>query len=501
MAKRKRKRIKNRSKAQDGVAVNPAGMGSPSDRGAYQEPAVEGFNYGNDPRLIYGNSDQYYYALYESSWEAGKIVDIPPADMTREGWEYKAPDLSEEDSERLTAEETRLGVVKEACKGISYQRLYGGGLVFLGVKDQEDKASEPLDIDSISKGDLTFVRALDLTMVSSVNIDTNPLSPYYNRPEILLIRGKEVHRSRFLIFDGNPLDSPNGRRHGHHRVQGFGDSVLRKLFKDINHATGTRQSAMHLIQMASINYLKRKGLLDSAGTTGGKKVVKELKEVMDQISIYRAALIGENDEVGTMSASFGSVPELLMSYLQVLSAASDIPATRFLGTAPGGLNATGEGDLRNYWDKIASDQNIFLAPALNYFGQILSRSTLGKEIDGLHVEFNPLYQPNQTEEASVRKSNSETILSLYDSRLIDEEAAFKMLRHSVDTFDALDDNDFDRILKSIEDYKILEEEEAKKERELREKELENGGNETEEENGTADFAEEVGGEQVSEGLT
>lgn len=497
MSKRSKKSNKNRSsKAQDGIAINPAGMGTTSDRGAYQEPMVNELGYGNDPRLMYGRSEQFYYALYESNWEAGKIVDIPPADMTREGWEYKAPDLSEDDSEKLTAYEVKLGFVKEIDKALRYERLYGGGLVFLGIKGDQD-ASEPIDINSIGIGDLSFVRALDLTMISAVNVDNDPLSENFNRPEILYVRGQQVHRSRFLVFDGNPLVAPYGNFTMYRRLQGFGDSVLRRLYKDINHATGTRQSAMHLIQMASINYLKRKGLLDNAGTTGGQKVVKELKEIMDQISIYRSALIGENDEIGTVQASFGSVPELLMSYLQVLSAASDIPATRFLGTAPGGLNATGEGDLRNYWDKISSDQNIFLGPSLNYFAQILARSVLGRDIDGLHIDFNPLYQPNQNEEATVRKSNVETITTLFDSTLIDEEAALKMLRGAVDLFDSLDDADIERILQSIKDFRKLEAEEAEKERELRAKEAQNGdlnGNETEkaeekEEDGAGDRTE------------
>lgn len=473
MPKRPRKVKRRTSIAQDGIAVNPAGMGTPSDRGAYQEPMVSGFDYGNDIRLRYGNIERFYYALYESNWEAGKIIDIPPADMTREGWEYKAPDLSEEKSEELTAYETELGAVKEINKALRYERLYGGGLVFLGVKD-DTEPEKPLNIDSIGKDDLTFVRAMDLTMVSAVNLETNPLSPNYNRPELLSINGKNVHRSRFLIFDGNPLHAPYGWLQQYRRIQGFGDSVLRKLYKDINHATGTRQSAMHLIQMASINFLKRKGLLDSSGTVGGQKVISELQAIMDQISIYRAALIGKDDEIGTMTASFGSVPELLMSYLQVLSAASDIPATRFLGTAPGGLNATGEGDLRNYWDKIASDQTIFLAPALNYFGKLLSQCVFGNEVEGLHVEFNPLYQPNQTEEAAVRKSDSETIQGWYDSRLIDEIAALKMASDKVDLFDALDDEDFKRIKQSIADYQAEEARAAQEERELRVKEAENG---------------------------
>lgn len=60
----------------------------------------------------------------------------------------------------------------------------------------------------------------------------------------------------------------------------------------------------------------------------------KMRELVEQLSIYRGAVIdGKGAKVSQHNASFGSVPELVMTFTQLLSAASDIPATRFLGQA------------------------------------------------------------------------------------------------------------------------------------------------------------------------
>lgn len=50
-----------------------------------------------------------------------------------------------------------------------------------------------------------------------------------------------------------------------------------------------------------------------------------------------------------------------MSFAQ-LQRGLDILATRFLGQAPGGLNATGESDLQNYYNMIDAFQRLVIGP-------------------------------------------------------------------------------------------------------------------------------------------
>lgn len=55
--------------------------------------------------------------------------------------------------------------------------------------------------------------------------------------------------------------------------------------------------------------------------------------------------------------AFDSVRAWLDRFLQIVSGAADIPAIRLLSQSPAGMNATGESDLRNYYDRLSACRN------------------------------------------------------------------------------------------------------------------------------------------------
>jgi hypothetical protein len=107
-------------------------------------------------------------------------------------------------------------------------------------------------------------------------------------------------------------------------------------------------------------------LLDMLATNEGDAKVEMMQDIMLQLSTYKGALINSDTNsptnIETISPNFAAVPDLIDKFLAVLSAGSDIPATRFLGQAPGGLNATGESDLENYYGRLTSEQTFKLKP-------------------------------------------------------------------------------------------------------------------------------------------
>ena len=59
-------------------------------------------------------------------------------------------------------------------------------------------------------------------------------------------------------------------------------------------------------------------------------------------------LVDKNDEFDRVSYNFQGLPDLMDRFAERLAAAADIPATRFMGQAPKGMNATGASDEKNY---------------------------------------------------------------------------------------------------------------------------------------------------------
>jgi len=112
-------------------------------------------------------------------------------------------------------------------------------------------------------------------------------------------------------------------------------------------------------------------------------------------------VIDKEEEWDRKQLSFAQLPEIMQQYLQIAAGAADIPATRLLGQAPAGLNATGEGDIRNYYDRIAAEQRVMLGPALRRLDEALILSALGTRPPEIRCEWAPLWQLGAGDRAEI----------------------------------------------------------------------------------------------------
>jgi len=70
---------------------------------------------------------------------------------------------------------------------------------------------------------------------------------------------------------------------------------------------------------------------------------------------------------------------------------------RLFGQTAGGLSATGDGDLNNYYDHVAAIQEADFRPDLELLDRLLVRSALGDYPEDISWTWNPLYQESGTE--------------------------------------------------------------------------------------------------------
>jgi hypothetical protein len=104
---------------------------------------------------------------------------------------------------------------------------------------------------------------------------------------------------------------------------------------------------------------------------------------------------------------------------------------RLFGQSPSGMNATGESDLRNYWDMIGSQQEARLRRPLTKVYDVLWRSALGTDPPSTFAfKFNSLYQMNEMEKAEVSQRDADTVKLLHDAQVITTEIALKEMKQS-----------------------------------------------------------------------
>src|SRR5690606_26198313 len=118
----------------------------------------------------------------------------------------------------------------------------------------------------------------------------------------------------------------------------------------------------------------------------------------ETLSISRLLLLdaGQSEDYHREAVTFTDMPALLQEVQLATAGAFGMPATRLFGRAPGGLNATGESDTRNWYDEVGVYRGDYVVPRLEQLLRITDR--LSAELD-----FPPLWQPTEKEREETRQ--------------------------------------------------------------------------------------------------
>lgn len=359
-------------------------------------------------------------AMYRSDWLARKIIDIIPFDMTREWRNWQA---EEDQIEKIEATEKRLGMRDKVATALQRARLYGGSAIYIGTKDPD--VSKPLDFDRIGKDGVTYLHVLTAWEVTTGLIDRDPMSPTFGEPEYYdftsVSKGAvRVHPSRIVRFVGVPLPDPLSML----APAQWGDPVLQIVYDAVMNAGSTQAHVASLLPELKTDVISVPGLQNALATEDGtNKLIGRFTKANLLKSMNNMLLLqGGEDKVAEKweqrQINFTEFPELLRIYLQIAAGAADIPATRLLGQAPAGLNATGDADTRNYYDNVAAKQKVDLAPRIERIDECLIRSALGSRPAGVYYEFAPLWQMSETEKADIAFKLSQTVANFEGSGLV-----------------------------------------------------------------------------------
>jgi hypothetical protein len=163
---------------------------------------------------------------------------------------------------------------------------------------------------------------------------------------------------------------------------------------------------------------------------GNEKLIQRRLQQMDMAKhILNTILLDEDETFERKTATTTGIDKLIETVLMALSAVTGIPVTLLMGKSPAGLQATGESDVRFYYDMVASEQEEKVQPEVERLIGLIHGSSEykgWKAPEGAPVEviFNPLWQPTEKEIAETRKTQAETD-SMYIDRgvLLPEEVS------------------------------------------------------------------------------
>ena len=371
--------------------------------------------------------------IHRGSWLGGMAVDLVADDMTRAGVELLG-ELDPKQSREIEVEAVRLKVWTGLRSTIKWARLYGGALGVIMIKGQD--YSTPLRIETVGKDQFRGVLPLDRWMVDpSLNDLEREEGPSIGMPKFYSVygdapalRGHKIHHTRCVRLIG--IELPYYQK----LLENFwGISVLERLYDRMIAFDSATTGAAQLVYKAYIRTYKVKDLR-SIIASGGKPMegLVAYVEMMRRFQgIEGITLLDAEDEMEAMAhTAFSGIADTLLQFGQQLSGALQIPLVRLFGQSPAGLSATGESDLRMYYDGINQQQNSMLLEDVTKLYRAIAQSKGIKLPEDFGVAFKNLWQLQDKEKAEIAEIDSRAIAGAEDSGLISQQTALKELKQS-----------------------------------------------------------------------
>lgn len=347
-------------------------------------------------------------ALYTQSGLAARIVDRLPDDAVREKFTIKGADEAF-DWNSIRSDLDDIKTDASLGDGWRWARLYGGCLVYPKLVDGMDP-KEPLQRQRV-KG-IEGIELIESPYAQPVLRSDRSLL----EPESYLITPKgsaevlEVHKSRVFRFDGMRVP-----RSVLLENNGWAPSVLDRVFDQLmrmGDAYGNAGAILHVISQPVLKIANMREQLLS-GSKEKKEIADLVEMIQEAASVMGWVTIDAADNFEAVDRNVEGLTKLLEKFVDEFVHHTGYPREILLGKTEGGLN-TGEnaGPFRNWYDQVGVEQEQKLAPAIDW---ILDLAFTVRENAGgferpteWQVEFTPLWQLSEKEQAEVDKIRAES---------------------------------------------------------------------------------------------
>ena len=404
------------------------------------------------PTLPAQLSDAMLEAMHTGDDLCARIVEQLPQDAMRSGFSISL-DAADVADPAATAKDINnalkaLKAPEALVQAWIWARLYGFGAVLLGV-DDGGELDEPLELDHVRA--LTHLHVLRRPELEAAQYYDDIEAPNFGQVELYRLipstvpytsvgSGRPVaprpltdalvHESRLLKFRG-----VHTSRWGASSAFYWDDSILQRVFVAMQAFSATWMGAAHLMTDASQAVIKLANLMQLVTAAGEEKMRLRMRWLDIGRSVARAVVLDERESFERVATPFSGIPELLDRFMVRVSSAAGMPVTVLFGRSPAGMNATGESDIRSWYDQVAAQRTKDLTPQIEHLTRVLMATdggpTDGIVLDGYCVDYPPLWQPTDKEAAETFKLIADALVALANGKIIlPEEAAIRLAKRA-----------------------------------------------------------------------
>lgn len=342
--------------------------------------------------------------LFSGDEMARKIVVKPVEEATKKGW--KIVGLEQKQIDAIEKKANELNLNDNIIQAWTWARQYGGAAIMFsgGIIDEERRPGQKItSLFTMNKFEL-YPQYSDIQKDITKPMFGLPMVYRFFSRQAIDNTNVEIHHSNIIRFDGLSLPRRHWIRNSY-----WGDSVLNALENLIRNYQTTGDSMATIVQDFSTAVYKIKNLADMIGSDGEADVIKRMELVNMAQSIVRAVVIdADGEDFEHRSRPVAGIGEVAGESKDRLVAGTDFPHTVLFGTSPaGGLGSNGGHELENWYNYLQTSQTNYLKPKILQAYKMIGEE-LAIDTSKMDLEFPPLKQMSEKEQAEVKKANADT---------------------------------------------------------------------------------------------
>ena len=315
-------------------------------------------------------------------------------------------------------------------KAVTTTGYMGGAFIFIDTG--EDDLTLPLAINDLS-AELKEGSKVKFVVVDPVNVSPieynciDPLRDDYMQPRMWQVLGKRVHASRLLPFVENQppmLLKPNYNFLGIPQAQILWDYVM--------HFNQTRASTARLLDKISLLVVQT----DMDAVLSDEHGIELFDAKMEFLERYRnndSVFVCDKESEGVMNVqtTIAGCTDVVRQSLELIACINRTPAVKLLGISPSGFNATGESDLKTYYDYISSKQELY-REQIQTIINVIQLCEFGNIDPAITFKFEPLNEENKASQAMTAQTKIGALTQLVDRQAMSAEELRTAVREDED---------------------------------------------------------------------
>lgn len=396
----------------DGWANFLSGLGSRKDKS-------QGAHMKFYRRLPDVELDQIYYG----DGVAAAAIDGYPEDMTKAGFEVNG------DDGKLYEAFRSLNGPSKFKEALTWTDLYGGALIVMDIEGAGSfNTPYNYELGKPIRSLRVYPRTrVELGIMAQV---VDPESPYFEDYEFFKIRKVNgeyftVHASRCLVFKSAIRVDPTAAGWTEYERY-WGLSTMFRTYEATSSFGALFQGLTHLSQELAIGKYKLSNLEQLVSEGDYKAINRRMGAIDAQKSIVNGVFLGEGEDYTREQLSLSGVDGLVDRFMIFVATVWRYPVSRLFGRSAAGMNATGEGDQSNYYDRVLAQQTSRLLPVATKLMTVLNYNLKVLPVkDKIGITFSTLYPTDPQKDAAARNTIAQADAIYMDRGVLTREEVRK----------------------------------------------------------------------------